>query len=146
MKDYITPIEHYAMALVLAAVEEGHRRVNVLPGLALNGRIVTLPAPVTAASRQLSYLGHALEEMVPQSQSSPYFRDYKTVPPNTNEKLLALLQNVGIIACDRGTAKVIKTYQKCVQTLEMVVSAANERDDRDRRWGRDPWGHPRPKW
>ena len=133
-----TPTEHYAMALTLAAVVEGHRRVNA--GSAARDAVAH---KIMAASRWFSDLGLALEMTIPVRTPSPYFKEYAVVPPDTNDDLIALLKNgVGAALEGRASPKIIKMYQKLEDALRLIP----DRDLERRRVGVDPWGNSRPKW
>jgi hypothetical protein len=130
-----TPVEHYCMALVLAAVAAGHRKINVP-----SGEKGTAFNRITAASRWLSRLGLELEMIVPRNVPSPYFRDYDVLPPETNDGLIELLKNgVGVMVVGRATAKIVKTYQRCEDAFRFIPRSDRDRDPERWRAGHQWW-------
>jgi hypothetical protein len=133
-----TPVEHYCMALVLAAVAEGHRQVNV-------GEFTRAQARrVANVGRLLSDLGLALEMTVPRKMPSPYLRDYAVLPPETNEDLIALLKNgVGATLEGRASPKIIKLYYKTEDPLRLVPRPLDLDQWGNQRWQPPSWGDRR---
>jgi hypothetical protein len=137
----IAPVEHYAIALTLAAVAAGLRLANPIPA-----RRNDASRRIATAGRLLSRLGCELEmTIVPRTVRSPYFKNHNVVPPKTNEALIELFQNgIGVAIAGRVPTKIQKTYSKCVDALVAVRAvAARKADDDIPSWD---WRRQRAEW
>jgi hypothetical protein len=137
----ITQAEHQGMAVALATIEVGHRRVNVIS----TARKSAALRMIVTAGQWLSKLNLALEMTIPIRTPSPYFKEYVVDPPTTNDGLIELLkERVGTVIVGRAPAKIVKTYQQCERAFCRLAGFVPPPDLDPH--GIDPWGDPRPKW